>query len=85
MSGVIAAPVPWQNPLQLLIADHQRSGIYMLHAGDSLGGLPGLIDCSLAGYRTCQRDNTVRCRYVDITIGRSRRNLRLHVSCYLTV
>ena len=57
----------------------------MLDAGDSLGGLPGLIDSSLAGYRPCQRDNTIRCRYVYIAIRCSRRNLRLHVSCYLTV
>jgi hypothetical protein len=71
--------------LKLLITDHQRRGIYTLDARDSLGGLPGLIDCILAGYGPGQRDNTVRCRNVNIAIGRSRRNLRLHVSRDLTV
>jgi hypothetical protein len=85
MSDVIATPVLWQSPLQLLIADHQRRGIDVLDARDSLGGLPGLIDCILTGYRPCQRDNTVRCRNLDIAIGRSRRNLRLHESRDLTV
>ncbi len=85
MSDVIATPVPWYSPLQLLIADHQRGGIYMLDARDSLGGLPGLINCILVGYRPGQGDNTVCCRNVDIATGRSGRNLRLHIRGDLTV
>jgi len=85
MSEVFATSVLWRRPLQLLIGDYQRRGIYLLDAGDSLRGTPSLIDCILAGYRSGQRDNTVRSRNVDIAIGRSSRNLRLHVSSDLTV
>jgi len=85
MGEVIATPVPWRRPPQLLISDHQRGVIYLLDAGDSLGGTPGLIDCILAGNRSGQRDNTVRSRDVDITIGCSSCNLRPHVSRNLAV
>jgi hypothetical protein len=78
MSDVIAASVLRESPLRLLIADRQCRGIYMFDARDSLGGLPGLIDRVLVGDRPCQRDDTVRSRDIDSTVGRGGRNLRLH-------
>lgn len=85
MGDVIATPVRWQSLLQLSIADRQPRGIHLLNARDSLGGLPGLIDCILAGYRPGKGDHAVGCRNVHVAIGRSRRNLRLHGSRDLTV
>jgi hypothetical protein len=49
MGGAIPTPVLWRKRLRLLIANHQRRGIYMLDARNPLGGLPGLIDSVLAG------------------------------------
>jgi hypothetical protein len=57
----------------------------VLDAGDSLRGLPGLIDSILAWGRAGQRDHTVGCCHIDIAAGRRRRNLRFHIIGNLAV
>jgi hypothetical protein len=57
----------------------------MLDARDSLGGLPDLIDCILAGDRPRQRDHTVRRRNVNLAIRHSGCDLGFHGGRNLTV